>query len=61
MIDVRLMGLPDEVQEASRVLREAFCVVEERGPYLNRGRSELVRCYVKAVPRTSGGGVDAPE
>lgn len=52
------MGLPDEVEEASRVLRGAFRVVEERGPYLNRGNSELVRTYVKVVPKD---GVDAPK
>lgn len=49
-MEVRLMGLPDEVREASRVMREAFRVVEERGPYGNRGDSELVRTYLKVVP-----------
>lgn len=51
------MGLPDEVKEASRVLRGAFRVVEERGPYLNRGNSELVRSYLKVLPKDQ---IDAP-
>lgn len=48
------MGLPGDVQEASRVLREAFVVLEERGPYPNRGDSVLVRSYLKVAPREEG-------
>lgn len=54
MMEVRLMGLPQDVEEASRVLREAFAVLEQRGPYANRGDSRLVRSYLKVMPRAEG-------
>lgn len=53
-MEVRLMGLPADVEEASRVLREAFAVLEERGPYANHGDSRLVRSYLKVMPRDGG-------
>lgn len=50
---IRLMGLPDEVEEVISRLETVLDVVEKSAPYANRGDSRQVRCYVEIrVPQT---------
>ncbi len=57
-MDVRLMGLPEEVQQALVLLSDVFEIVSVRGPYQNRARGRsfglpdrTVRAYVDVRPR----------
>ncbi|MEQ4207919.1 hypothetical protein [Actinopolymorpha sp. B9G3] len=43
---IRLMGLPVECQAVVDTLVGVFDVVDVSDPYLNHGRSDLVRVYV---------------
>ena len=49
-MNIRLMGLPAEIDQAITLIRDAqiFDVVHGDGPYPNRGRSRLVRVYIEA-------------
>lgn len=45
---IRIMGTPRECDDAVKVLRLAFNVLEVSSPRPNRGDSRLVRVYVEA-------------
>lgn len=45
LVKVRLQGLPDEVEEILKQLREQFRILEESNQYGNRS-SEYVRVYL---------------
>jgi len=45
LVKVRLQGLPDEVEEILKQLREQFRILEESNQYDNRN-SEYVRVYL---------------
>ena len=54
---IRLMGLPAEVGQAVTIINDAkiFTVTQVDGPYPNRGRSHMVRCYIEVqLPPDSG-------
>lgn len=44
---IRIMGTPRECDDAVKVLRLAFNVLEVSSPRPNRGDSKLVRVYVE--------------
>ncbi|MEV6985003.1 hypothetical protein AB0M95_27610 [Sphaerisporangium sp. NPDC051017] len=48
MIGIRLIGEPDEVAEAARILGDAFRVIAESRPYPCRGADIRVRLYIDA-------------
>ena len=53
---IRLSGLPAEVGQAITIIADAkiFTVTQVDGPYPNRGRSRMVRCYLEAQLRADG-------
>jgi hypothetical protein len=57
---IRLMGLPAEIDQAIRALRDIsdLDVIQADGPYPNRGDSRIVRMYIEA--RLSGRDGDVP-
>lgn len=50
---IRLMGLPQDVEQVAAILRNSTRFVEESKDYPNRGASKLVRRYItlEALPR----------
>lgn len=53
MLTIHLEGLPAEVDQATRTLRDTFEVLEQGRDYPNRDESKLVRRYLKVELRTS--------
>jgi hypothetical protein len=52
MVNIRLMGLPDDVELVSAVIRATLDTVEMSAIYPNkRGDSRLVRQYIQVLPR----------
>ena len=48
MIKIRLHGLPEDINEAKKIIDNEFDVVASSGNYADRGQSKLVRCYLEA-------------
>lgn len=49
MFRVRLHGLPEEIEKASKELKDTFRVLEESTNYVDRGNSLFVRRYLTAT------------
>ena len=48
MLKIRLMGPPEEMDQAVQELRRVFRVIDISQPYANRSPSGHVRVYVEA-------------
>ena len=55
-MNIRLTGLPAEVNQAITVINDAKAldVIEVSSPYPNRGDSRIVRVYIEAQFRADG-------
>lgn len=49
-IEIRLMGLPEEIEQVAKILRQSTRFIEESQDYPNRGNTKLVRRYIKLEP-----------
>ncbi|HDR3647234.1 DUF3970 family protein [Bacillus cereus group sp. LD113LC] len=49
MVNIRLMGLEEDIKESIKVLEGSFEVISISDPYSNRNSKE-VRVYVKVRP-----------
>lgn len=51
MVKIRLMGKPEEVYDAKKLLDQYFRVLQTSPPYQNRN-SEYIRVYLDVLPKS---------